>query len=94
MKENIELYSNPKQVLKNAKRIYGNDVDIDYSIDSGITWTNIETSALGSEYPEDYAPDILYFDVLSSKIRFRFRNSTLAETFYLKQFMMCSQPKQ
>ena len=31
MKENIELYSNPKQVLKMAKKIYGNDVEIDYS---------------------------------------------------------------
>ena len=31
MKEDIELYSNPNQVLKNAKRIYGNDVEIDYS---------------------------------------------------------------
>lgn len=72
----------------------GNNVDIDYSIDSGITWTNIETSALGSEYPEDYAPDILYFDVLSSKIRFRFRNSTLAETFYLKQFVVSYKPRE
>lgn len=31
MKEDIELYSNPKEVLKKAKKIYGNDVEIDYS---------------------------------------------------------------
>lgn len=31
MKKDIELYSNPKQVLKMAKKIYGKDVEIDYS---------------------------------------------------------------
>lgn len=31
MKKDIELYSNPEIVLKNAKKIYGNDVEIDYS---------------------------------------------------------------
>ena len=31
MKENIELYSNPKQVLKMAKEYFGKNVDIDYS---------------------------------------------------------------
>lgn len=31
MKKDIELYSNPKLVLKMAKKIYGNDVNIDYS---------------------------------------------------------------
>ena len=31
MKEDIELYSNPKAVLKKAKQILGNDVEIDYS---------------------------------------------------------------
>lgn len=31
MKENIEMYSNPIKVLHNAKKIYGDDVEIDYS---------------------------------------------------------------
>lgn len=31
MKENIELYSNPKTVLLRAKKMYGPDVEIDYS---------------------------------------------------------------
>jgi hypothetical protein len=31
MKKDIELYSNPKKVLKIAKKIYGDNVNIDYS---------------------------------------------------------------
>ena len=31
MKENIELYSDPQKVLKKAIKLYGGDVEIDYS---------------------------------------------------------------
>lgn len=72
----------------------GNAVDVDYSIDAGGTWTPIKTVTLGSDYPSDSAPQILYFDVLSSKIRFRFRNMTLAQTFYLKQFIVSYRPRE
>jgi hypothetical protein len=66
----------------------GNTVKIEYSIDSGTTWTTIETSVLSTDYPSDTSPDNLYFDVVSSKIRFRFSNNTLNEQFTLKQFII------
>jgi hypothetical protein len=66
----------------------GNSVTIDYSTDSGNTWTNIDTYTLSNEYPTDDDPKYAYFDVVSSKIRFRFRNNTLGETFSLKDFII------
>ena len=66
----------------------GNNVTVSYSIDAGSTWTTIETSSLTDVYPTDDAPDELWFDVVSSKIRFRFRNNTAEETFSLKQFIV------
>jgi hypothetical protein len=66
----------------------GNDVVVSYSIDSGQTWKAISngTVSLDAEYPTDDDPDELWFDTVSSKIRFRFRNSTAGSTFFLKQF--------
>ena len=64
----------------------GNSVTVSYSTDSGNTWTDIDTLTLSDDYPADDAPLTLYFDVLSSRIRFRFRNNTAGESFYLKQF--------
>ena len=66
----------------------GNGVTIDYSVDSGSTWANVGTFALNSDYPSDDAPQYAYFDVISSKIRFRFENNTLNETFSLKDFVI------
>jgi len=68
----------------------GNTLTVSYSIDSGETWTDIDTLTLSDDYPTDSSPLVLYFDVLSSKIRFRFRNNTLGESFYLKQFVVNS----
>lgn len=65
----------------------GNNITVAYSTDSGQTWTDISTLALDSDYPADDSPLVLYYDVLSTKIRFRFRNNTSGETFYLKQFI-------
>lgn len=72
----------------------GNTVDVDYSIDAGANWINIVTQTLDSDYPSDDLPDILYFDVWSSKIRFRFRNTEPGQTFYLKQFVVSYKPRE
>lgn len=80
MKENIELYSNPKQVLKMAKKIYGNDVEIDYSTrkDKKYMIKNPETNKwvhFGQMNYEDYTKH-------KDKIRrnnFRQRNSKWAD---------------
>lgn len=66
----------------------GNTVTIEYSTDSGQTWNGASTITLGSDYPDDSSPDIYYFDAVSTKIRFRFRNLTLSSTFSLKQFVI------
>lgn len=66
----------------------GNSVSVSYSTDSGITWSAETAITLGSDYPSDDSPDIYYFDVVSSKIRIRFRNNTAGETFSLKQFAL------
>lgn len=72
----------------------GNSVDVYYSIDSGATWVPISNVTLDSDYPSDDSPDMLYFDVLSSKIRFRFRNSSSSSTFYIKQFIASYKPRE
>jgi hypothetical protein len=66
----------------------GDTVTAYYSTDSGSTWNSIGSLDLDSDYPGDDGPDILYFDVLSSKIRFRFRNSTASESWGLKQYVI------
>ena len=64
----------------------GNGVTVDYSTDGGLTWNSPTTFTLESDYPSDDSPDIYYFDVVASRFRLRFRNSTAGETFSLKQF--------
>lgn len=66
----------------------GNTVQLDYSTDSGVTWTNAGTFTLTSTYPSDDSPLFAYFDTVSSKIRFRFSNNVLGETFSLKDFVI------
>lgn len=68
----------------------GSTVVVEYSTDSGQTWTSASNSpvTLTADFPTDDAPLRVYFDVVSSKIRFRFRNSTSSETFTLKQFVI------
>jgi hypothetical protein len=65
-----------------------------YSTDGGVTFTEIGTLTLSADYPTDDDPDYLYFDVVSSKIRFRFRNNTTGETFTLKQFALEAVPRE
>ena len=63
-------------------------VYVDYSTNEGSTWVNIPyTSSTAyitlDEVNRKYE---LYFDVISDKIRFRFRNAVSGETFYLRNF--------
>lgn len=72
----------------------GNSVTIDYSIDGGQTWNSASSVTLNSDYPSDDTPDIYYFDTASTKVRFRFRNNTLGESFFLKQFVLSYKPRE
>lgn len=68
----------------------GGSVTVSYSIDGGITWTEVSNSpvTLTDDFPSDYSPDILYFDVWSSRIRFRFSNVETDEALAIKQFIV------
>ena len=57
---------------------------VDYSTDRGVTWMSIDSAALASAMPT--IPITMFFDVVSSHIRFRFRNSNSEETFFLRKF--------
>lgn len=64
----------------------GNAVAVAYSTDGGVTWADIETLTLAADYPASGDPDISWFHVASERLRLRYRNNTLSETFGLKQF--------
>ena len=66
----------------------GDSLSIYYSIDSGTTWTIITSMTLSDDYPSDDAPLLFYLDVVSSKIRFRFRNDLSEETFSIKKYQI------
>jgi hypothetical protein len=74
----------------------GSSMTIEYSIDQGATWTTPAQSplTLDSEFPPDTDPDIIYIDVVSSTIRFRFCNTTSGETFAIKQFIVGYTPRE
>lgn len=73
----------------------GGTCDLYYSTDAGATWNQLQDSpfTLGAVMPADSAPLIGYFDVVSSKIRFRFRNQA-NEPFKLKQFIVEYTPRE
>lgn len=64
----------------------GDSLSVSYSTDGGSTWNLISTATLTASYPGDDAPNFVWFDVVSSKIRFRFRNNTSSQSWTLKQF--------
>jgi hypothetical protein len=72
----------------------GSGVTAYYSTDEGTTWTTIGTLTLSSSYPTDASPLFLYFDVISTRIRFRFRNNTAGQSFTLKQFWVNMSPRE
>lgn len=67
---------------------------VQYSVDGGDTWNNIVNGAvtLPSEYPTFDNPQVLYFDVVSSKIQFRFTNNSSTDSVYIKQFVVGYRP--
>lgn len=64
----------------------GSSVDAYYSTNSGTSWTKINSYTLDSDYPSDDAPLNIWLDVMSTKVRFRFKNATAAESFTIKKF--------
>jgi hypothetical protein len=72
----------------------GSTVKIYYSTDGGTTWTLAETLSLGSDYPSDDAPLMAYFDVVSSRLRLRFENAVLGESFTLKKYQLEATPRE
>jgi hypothetical protein len=68
----------------------GGTLTVEYSTDGGDNWTEISNSplTLTTTFPDFDSPDILYFDVVSSKIRFRFSNDTDDESLSIKQFIL------
>lgn len=59
---------------------------VDYSINEGNTWVNIPhtSSVVYADLTGDYGWYSFYFDVVSDKIRLRFRNAVSGETFYIR----------
>lgn len=78
----------------------GNTMKVEYSTDAGSTWTEITSFSTGSsltlsaDYPSDDSPLQGWFDVVSTKIRFRFSNNVSAENMYLKQFVIKYRPRE
>jgi hypothetical protein len=63
---------------------------VEYSIDEGSTWTSMSGSpiTLTDAFPLDSAPQILYFDVVSSLFRIRFVNNTTTDVIEIKKFLL------
>lgn len=66
----------------------GGEVKVYYSTDGGDSWVLAATLTLASDYPGDDAPLNVYFDVVSSRIRFRFYNNDADESFTLKKYQI------
>lgn len=66
----------------------GNSFDVSYSTNSGTSWTSAGTVSLTSYYPQDSSPINVYFDVVSSSIRFRFTNTTASQVFTIKKYQI------
>lgn len=72
----------------------GNSMDLQYSIDSGESWVSVQTITLNSYYPTDSEPLSIYFDVVSSSIRFRFLNSSSNHVFSIKKYQVHATPRE
>lgn len=59
-----------------------------YSLDGGSSFLSAGTITLASDYPADVSPQVVYFHGLSGRCRLRFRHSTNAQRFDLKQFSL------
>jgi hypothetical protein len=65
-----------------------------YSTDGGTTWNLAGALTLDSDYPPDSDPLPVYFDALSTRIRFKFQNSTSEESFTLKKYQIEATPRE
>jgi len=72
----------------------GNSMDLKYSTDSGETWIAVQTINLNSYYPTDANPLSIYFDVVSSSIRFRFTNTEENQVFSIKKYQVHAIPRE
>ena len=74
----------------------GGSVQVDYSINDGVNWEAISNSpvTLGSEFPSDSSPLVLYLDILSSRLRLRFRNNETDEALVIKQYVIGYKPRE
>lgn len=72
----------------------GGTVTIEYSTDGGESWVLVGTQTLQSYYPTDASPINVYFDVVSSRMRFRFSNTTANETFTIKKYQIEATPRE
>jgi hypothetical protein len=74
----------------------GGSVVVEYSIDGGNTWSAATNSplTLSSEFPNHDSPINAWFDVVGSKIRFKFSNNTNDEALTIKQFIIDYSPRE
>jgi len=72
----------------------GDSVSVYYSTDGGSTWTLSAALTLSADYPADSAPLNAWFDTVSSRIRFRFRNTASEETFTIKKYQIEATPRE
>lgn len=61
-------------------------LDVLYSTDGGVSWNNGDTITLTSEFPDDFEPQMIYFNAVSMRLRVRLKNENDAEQFAMKQF--------
>lgn len=73
---------------------FGSTMDIQYSTDGGSSWTVGKTVTLGSTYPTDASPINVWFDVVSSRLRLRFSNSTSNGAFTIKKYVLKGTPRE
>lgn len=72
----------------------GTLVKVEYSTDGGSTWTVIGSLTLSSAYPTDDAPQMLYFDVVSSRLRLRFTKTASGDNFAIKKYYLAASKRE
>jgi hypothetical protein len=74
----------------------GGSVNVEYSTDGGNTWREVSNSpvTLTAEFPDFDNPTMLFFDVVASKIRFKFINDKASESLTIKQFIIDYKPRE
>jgi len=84
----LELKSRWLQIDFWSRGSSGARLYVDYSVDAGDTWVNVPytSSKAYIELTEKPVQYNVYFDVISSEIRFRVRNAESGELFYIKAF--------